>query len=140
MEVNSVQISEYLQELSGPLTSKTSLLGEGPASPYPRSLLRTWEITVARLSQDANIVLNIQAFLRRDGIGEDFFKVGTNHKPDGPWSRTNTFEDFDRGVRLPDGYAHVLASPAVLRGAVNSLVRLSLVKRSETKKLSMHPV
>jgi hypothetical protein len=140
MEVNSVQIPEYLQELSGPLTSKTSLLGEGPASPYSRPLLRTWEITVARISQDANMLLNILAFLRPDGVGEDFFKISTDHKANALWSRTNSLQDFDRGVRLLDDYAHVLASPAILRAAVNSLVRLSLIKRSETKKLSMHPV
>ena len=140
MEVNSIQISEYLEEISEPLASKASLLGEGPASPYSRPLLRTWEMAFARISEDAKIVLNILGFLRPDGVDESFFKSSTDHKAHAPWSMTNSLQDFDRGVRLPDSYAHSLASPAIFRAAVNSLLRLSLIKRSETKKLSMHPV
>ena len=140
MEVNCIQISEYLEEISEPLTSKASLLGEGPASPYSRPLSRTWEMAFARISEDAKIVLNILGFLRPDGVDEHFFKSSTDHKADAPWSSTNSLQDFDRGVRLPDDYAHSLASPAIFRAAVNSLLRLSLIKRSQTKKLSMHPV
>ena len=140
MEVNSVQISEYLEEISEPLTSKASLLGEGPASPYSQPLLRTWEMAFARISQDAKVVLNILGFLRPDGVDEHFFRSSTDHKAKAPWSMTNKIQDFDRGVRLPDDYAHSLASPAIFREAVNSLLRLSLIKRSVTKKLSMHPV
>lgn len=93
-EVNSMQVPEYLQELSGPLTSKASLLGESLASPYSRPLLRTWEIIVARTSQDANMLLNIPVFLRPDGVGEDFFKISTDHKPNSLWSRTNSLQDL----------------------------------------------
>ena len=140
MEVNSVSISEYLEEISGPLASKALLLGEGPASAYSRPLLRTWEMTVARISQDANVILNVLAFLRPDGVDESFFKVSTDYKAETPLSMTKYFQGFNRGVPLSDDYAHSLGSSAVFREAVNSLVKLSLVKRSGTKKLSMHPV
>jgi len=134
--VNSVPVSEYTEEISGRLTSKASLLVEGPASPYSRPLLRTWEMAVARISEDAGIVLDILVFLRPDGVEERFVKTSTDHKPDTPWS---SLPGFDREVHLPDKYAYTLASLTLFRAAVNSLVRLSLVKRSETKKLSMHP-